>query len=153
MKHEGDLIITAINANEFLVLVEVTGYLHIRAYADLPALTKVGGFLYVRADAKLPVLVEVTGSLDVRAYADLPALTKVGGFLSITADANLPKLTHAYGVDGVLICTCGYGLWLSDEGYYYAGCRKKFTKEKALRHWNRRDERAVMFTKAILGKE
>ena len=117
MKYEGDLIITATNAGKFLELVEVTGYLEIRA------------------DAKLPVL------------------ATVGGYLEIRADANLPKLTKAHGVDGKLICTCEYGLWVSVDGYFYAGCRSKFSKEEALAHWNRKDERACKFTAAILAQK
>jgi hypothetical protein len=127
--------------------------LDINADAELPVLTTVGSYLYINADAELPVLTTVGGYLCINADAELPVLTTVGGFLDINADAELPKLTHAHGVDGELICVCDYGLWLSSDGYFYAGCREKFTKEQALAHWNRRDKRAVMFTKAILGKE
>ena len=48
--------------------------------------TKITGYLYISADAKLPVLTSVGGYLDIRADAKLPVLTSVGGYLYINAD-------------------------------------------------------------------
>src|SRR6266705_1550887 len=97
MKHSGDLHITRANAGDFLELTEVSGYLYIRADAQLPVLTTVGGYLDISADAQLPVLTTVGGSLYIRADAQLPVLTTVGGSLDISADAQLPVLTTVGG--------------------------------------------------------
>jgi hypothetical protein len=43
-----------------------------------------------------------------------------------------------------------YQLWCTDDGYFYAGCQKRLTREQALAHWDRDDDRAMLFTLAIL---
>jgi len=83
---EGDL---TTKEGEVYPYTKITGYLYISADAKLPVLTSVGGSLYIRADAKLPVLTSVGGSLDISADAKLPVLTSVGGYLYISADAKL----------------------------------------------------------------
>jgi hypothetical protein len=154
MKHEGNLIITRANKDLFLELVEVTGPLYIRADAQLPALTTVGGYLYIRADAQLPALTTVGGYLYIRADAQLPALTTVGGYLYIRVGKLIaPALTTLHGNRGQLLATSIYGLWLSNDGYYFAGCRGPLSKDAALSHWNRSDERAKIFTAAIKANE
>ena len=64
-KHIGDLIITAANASSFQHLEEVTGSLYIRADAQLPVLTSVGGYLDISADGfkveSLPALKSAHG--------------------------------------------------------------------------------------------
>ena len=42
-----------------------------------------------------------------------------------------------------------YELRVSPDGYYYAGCRIALTAEEALKHWDRDDDRACLFTLAI----
>lgn len=44
----------------------------------------------------------------------------------------------------------GYTLKASAGGTYYAGCRGPFTSKQALAHWDREDDRACLFTFAIL---
>jgi uncharacterized membrane protein len=167
MKHIGNLTITSENCKRFANLTEVTGYLYINAEASLPVLTSVGGYLridaeaslpvltsvggdlYINAEASLPVLTSVGGALYIDAEASLPVLTSVGGYLYIDAEASLPVLTSAHGVRGALLAVSKYGLWRSDEGLYYAGCRVNLTKDKALAHWGRGDDRALLFASAI----
>lgn len=43
-----------------------------------------------------------------------------------------------------------YQLWCTYDGYFYAGCRKSLTRKQALKHWDRDDDRALLFTFAIL---
>ena len=74
------------------------------------------------------------------------------GNLTITADtlAYAQTLAAAHGQPGRLLAVSGYGLWLSAEGHYYAGCRGPWSKAEALAHWGERtDERAMFFTAAI----
>ena len=149
MKHIGNLTITSANAGDYAGLTTVGGYLIIRADASLPALTSVGGPLDIYAKASLPVLTTVGGSLTISAEAALPVLTTVGDYLSIYARAALPVLTTAHGVPGNLIAVSEYGLWAGSNGLYYAGCQEGFTREQALRHWDREDDRACLYTLAI----
>lgn len=99
MKHTGDLIIDADNADEFSGLTEVTGWLEIHADASLPALTEVTRGLYIHAPTDLPALTKVGGWLDIHADAPLPALTEVGEWLDIRARAILhaPSLATLAG--------------------------------------------------------
>ena len=77
----------------------------------------------------------VTGSLDLSG-CDLKGVT-------------LPKVI--FGQPGQMIAFEGkYLLWRSDAGLYYAGCRIALTREQALKHWDRTDDRAMLFTLAIL---
>jgi hypothetical protein len=119
MKHLGNLVITKDNSQDFLELVDVTGYLYIRADASLPALTTVGGSLYINA-----------GKL------------------------KAPLISTLHGCKGRLLSICRYGLWLSDDGLYYGGCKSGLTQAEALAYFaGRTDERAVMFIAAIAKAE
>ena len=61
---------------------------------------------------------------------------------------TLPKVI--FGQPGQMIAFEGnYLLWRSDAGLYYAGCRSELTREQALKHWDRTDDRAMLFTKSI----
>ena len=53
MKHQGNLTITAENAERYRTLTEVTGELCIYSGTKLDALTSVGGDLHIYSDAKL----------------------------------------------------------------------------------------------------
>ena len=148
--HQGDLTITRANAKACEDITEVTGYLYIRADASLPVLTTVGGSLDISADASLPVLTTVGGSLDISADASLPVLTTVGGYLYISAEKlDAPNIDTLHSNKGRLLAVSQYGLWLSHDGYYFAGCRGPLNRAQALKHWKRDDERAVVFTAAI----
>jgi hypothetical protein len=170
MKHQGSLIIQTngsdlkyrdvtdvdgfmyINANvELPALKSVSRWMDIRGDSDLRTLTTVGGHLNINADADLRALKNVGGDLHIyeHADADLPALTTVEGRLYLLGHYNMPELTTAHGVKGRLLCASTYGLWLGDNGLIYAGCREGLTIGAALKHWDRPDERAVMFTAAI----
>ena len=83
---------------------------------------------------------------------EFSGLTEVGGSLYILAETSLPVLTSAHGNPGRLIAISGYGLVATDAGMFYAGCRGPLTKDQALAHWRRDDERAKVFTAAILGQ-
>jgi YD repeat-containing protein len=58
------------------------------------------------------------------------------------------------GTDGtgwdVLAWHDGYSLQANLDGTYTAGCRKNLTRQQALAHWDRSDDRALLFTRAIL---
>jgi len=167
MKHIGNLTITSANAGDYAGLTDVTGYLEIHAKSSLPVLATVGGYLTIRAKPSLPVLTTVGESLSIQAEVALPMLVTVGGYLTIHAEAalpmlvtvggsltiqaksSLPVLTSAHGVPGNLIAISDYGLWAGSNGLYYAGCRKGFTREQALKHWDREDDRACLYTLAI----
>ena len=89
----------------------------------------------------------LTVTADTLAYAQ--TLTAVSGELHAGAPCSLPQLTSAHGQLGRLLAVSGYGLWLSAEGLYYAGCRGPWSKAEALAHWAKRtDGRAQVFTKA-----
>ena len=133
MKHEGVLIVTNANIEYARTVTSVGGYLSVKADAQLPALTSVGGDLSVKADARLP------------------ALTSVGGSLYVMADAQLrAPMLRFYGERYLEIARSGYVLFAGDRGNYRAGCRGPFTRDEALAHWSRSDERAKVFTAAIL---
>jgi hypothetical protein len=42
-----------------------------------------------------------------------------------------------------------YKLVMTPDGIFYAGCHGPFTKAQALKHWDREDDRACLFTLAI----
>ena len=96
----------------------------------------------------------VSGSIDLRG-CDLKGVTlpaTVSGSLDLRGcdlkGVTLPKVI--FGQPGQMIAYNGdYLLWRSDAGLYYAGCRSELTREQALKHWDRQDDRAVIFTKAI----
>ena len=70
-----------------------------------------------------------------------------------TRDADGRELTYKReGFSGVRITDDGeYTLFYDTEkDLFLAGCQGPFTRAKALKHWNRGDERAKLFTKAIL---
>ena len=126
--------------------MKVQGSLIIKTAADAEkyaGVTSVGGSLYARADFQAPALTSVGGSLYVRADFQAPALTSVGGDLYVSADFQAPALNAQMLADDG-----NYQLWFFD-GVYRAGCRK-FTREQALVHWQRTDDRAVLFRAAIL---
>jgi prefoldin subunit 5 len=83
----------------FPALTSVGGDLYIYANAKLDALTSVGGGLSINANAKLDALTSVGGDLSINANAklDAPALTSVGGYLYINANAKLDALTSVGG--------------------------------------------------------
>jgi hypothetical protein len=82
-------------------ITELSGNLAVEDGYEIsaPALTKVGGDLYVDGSAKLDALTEVGGDLyvDGSAKLDAPALTKVGGDLKVDGSAKLdaPKLKRS----------------------------------------------------------
>ena len=43
-----------------------------------------------------------------------------------------------------------YKLTMTDDGYFYAGCAVNLTREQSLARWDRDDDRACLFTLAIL---
>jgi hypothetical protein len=103
-------------------------------------------------------LTTVGGYLSAREGATLTAsnLTSVQGRLYVYSGATLTasNLTSAYGAPGRELTRCptdGYVLWLGDNGLYYAGCAIILTREQALERWAREDDRAKLFTAAILG--
>jgi hypothetical protein len=112
-----------------------------------------GGWLYLRGcDLKGVTIPPVGGWLDLGG-CDLKGITlptSIGGGLYAYAEVNLPELTMMHGHPGRLLTLSNYGLWLTNNGQYYAGCRGPFSKLEAIAHWTRTDSRAVAFTKAIL---
>jgi len=139
------------------VLTSVGGSLYVNADFQAPVLTSVGGSLYVNADFQAPVLTSVGGYLDVRADFQAPVLTSVGGYLDVRADCEFsaPLLAIAYGVKGRLIAIHKYGLWLSEDYKYYAGCKGPMTKNQAIALSKVYDdqETAQIFIAAILADE
>ena len=116
----------------------VSGWIYLSG-CDLKGVTlpaTVSGWIYLSGcDLKGVTLPStVTGSLYLSG-CDLTGVT-------------LPKVI--FGQPGQMIAFEGkYLLWRSDAGLYYAGCRIALTREQALKHWDRQDDRAVIFTKAI----
>ena len=136
---------------ELPALTSVGEWLDIQAECELPVLTSVGGGLCIWSECELPMLTSVGGGLDICAECELPALTSVGEWLDIQAECELPTLASAYGVPGKLIAVSEYGLWKSNDGLYYAGCRQELTLDQAINHWiDRTDKRALKFIGAIL---
>ena len=75
-----------------------------------------------------------------------------GYWREYTYDARGRKLTHKQdGFSGVRIADDGVFALLHDaeKGLFGAGCRGPLTRAEALKHWDRNDERAKIFTKAI----
>lgn len=69
-----------------------------------------------------------------------------------TASAAL-GVAYQYS-DLIALAECDqYTLLRDPDGYYYAGCRGPFTAEQALKHRDREDDRACLFTFAILMAE
>jgi hypothetical protein len=141
-----------ISANcELPTLANVGGWLDISANCELPTLANVGGWLDISANCELPTLANVGGWLDIQEECELPALTSVGGWLYVRAECELPALASVDGIPGKLIAVSKYGLWKSNGGLYYAGCRQGLTLDQAINHWiDRTDERAMKFIGAIL---
>jgi YD repeat-containing protein len=69
-----------------------------------------------------------------------------------TRDAQGRVLSYR-GTDGtgydVLAWANGYDLRLNTDGTFTAGCRRDYTRDQALKHWDRDDDRALLFTLAI----
>jgi hypothetical protein len=147
----GGLVIYASADARLPLLESVGGDLCIHAKVNLPVLESVGGgvIIHASADARLPLLESVGGDLCIYADANLPVLERVGGGLVIYATADLPVLRSAHGKPGRLLAVHEYGLWQDDVGLYSAGCRGPFTKAQALSHWDREDDRALLFALAI----
>lgn len=79
-------------------------------------------------------------------------ITEVTGSLYIRADNakfDAPQLAVLHGNKGELLAVSQYGLWRSHDGYYFAGCRGPLSLSKATEHWNRSDERGMVFSLAI----
>jgi hypothetical protein len=132
--HYGDLKVTAANREQCKDVTKVTGNLYIRDVAGLPALATVGGGLYIGTDTNLPML------------------TTVGGRLYISNDnveVDAPQLAVLHGKAGKLLAVSRYALWRSREGYYFAGCRGPLGLAQAVEHWDRPDERGMVFSLAI----
>ena len=69
-----------------------------------------------------------------------------------TYDAKGRELTYKQeGFSGVRIADDGNYVLYHDanRGLFKAGCQGPFTRAEALEHWDRDDERAKLFTKAI----
>ena len=54
-----------------------------------------------------------------------------------------------YSTMPILAESESYELRRSDDGLYYAGCQSMLTAAEALKHWDREDDRACLFTMAI----
>ena len=175
MIHSGNLIITADNCSDFKNIAEITGYLEIKRGVtfDAPALTSVGGDVYVYGKFDAPALNSVGGYVsvygkfdapaltsvggDVYVYGkfDAPALTSVGGYVSVSGKFDAPALTSVYGVPGKLLAVKDYWLWKSNEGKYYAGCKRGFSKDQciSLAQSYEDQETAQLFINAIIESE
>lgn len=95
-------------------------------------------------------------------------LLKTTGYIFVYQNGsfNAPKLekaaeVHVYAkgsfnaplVGKVIARDHFYTLFAHANGTFSAGCQQKLSRKKALKHWNREDERAVLFTKAILAHQ
>ena len=75
-----------------------------------------------------------------------------GNWYERTRDAGGRVLTHKQeGFSGTRIADDGEYVLFRDaeKELFLAGCQGPFTRAKALKHWDRDDERAIIFTKAI----
>ena len=75
-----------------------------------------------------------------------------GNWLEYTYDDKGRVLTYKEeGFSGVGIADDGEYALIHDaeKDLFVAGCRGPFTRAEALEHWDRNDERAKLFTKAI----
>jgi len=124
----------------------------------LPA--SVGGSLYLSgcdlSGVTLPA--SVGGWLDLSG-CDLSGVTlptSVGGWLDLSGCRN-PDPSQWWTERGeatrrhcLAVCpNDGYALVQTDTDHFSAGCRTNLTRAQALKHWNRTDERAKLFTAAI----
>jgi predicted acyltransferase (DUF342 family) len=123
-KITGKLIIPKGVTASFPALTSVGGYLSIYANAKLDALTSVGGDLYINANAKLDALTSVGGDLSIYANAKLDALTSVGGYLYINANAKLDALTSVGG-DLYINANAKLDALTSVGGYLYINANAK----------------------------
>ena len=161
MIHSGNLIITADNCSDFKNIAEITGYLEIKRGVtfNAPALTSVGGYVSVSGKFDAPALTSVGGDVSVYVSGkfDAPALTSVGGDVSVYVSGKFdaPALTSVYGVPGKLLAVKGYWLWKSNEGKYYAGCKRGFYKDQCIRLSKSYEdqETAQLFINAIIESE
>ena len=120
--------------------------------------TSTGFWLEYTYDAKGRVLTyknsdgyrhEYTYDSDGRA---LTCKDSTGYWREFTYDAKGRELTYKKeGFSGTRIADDGnYVLYHdADRDLFKAGCQGLFTRDEALRHWDRDDERAIIFTKAI----
>ena len=100
----------------------------------------------------------VTGSLYLSG-CDLSGVTlptSVGGWLYLRGCRN-PDPSQWWLERGeatrrhcLAVCpTDGYALLQTDTDHFSAGCQTNLTRAQALKHWNRTDKRAKLFTAAI----
>jgi hypothetical protein len=102
--------------------------------------TSVGGSLDLSGcDLKgITLPTSVTGSLDLR------------GARNVSADMWWSENAQATLRHCIAICpTDGYALIQTDTDRFTAGCWTDLTRKQALKHWDRPDARAKMFTAAI----
>ena len=96
----------------------------------------------------------ITGWLEYTHDAKGRVLTyknSTGDWREFTYDAKGLELTYKKeGFSGVRIAESRFTLYHDAErDLFLAGCRGPLTRAKALKHWDRGDERAKLFTKAI----
>ena len=100
----------------------------------------------------------VTGSLYLSG-CDLSGVTlpaSVGGSIYLSGCRN-PDPSQWWTERGeatrrrcIAVCPdYDYALVQTDTDHFSAGCRNNLTRAQALKHWNRTDERAKLFTAAI----
>lgn len=139
MKYSGHVVgdILLQNGYDISELVSVSGYVYVYSNGTFtaPMLTNAGD-VYVPGSSTFnaPAL---TAAVSVRVYGTLNA-------------PLLGKIIAKYQ-DQYLISQ--YSLFAHVDGRFSAGCRMNLTRDEALKHWNRTDSRAVLFTQAILAYE
>lgn len=126
---------------------------------DIPTYTAAHAERLIR-EKKVTGEYHVTGSLDLRG-CDLSGVTlpsTVSGSLYLRGAKN-PDPSQWWHKNGetrrtrcIAICPDeGYALVQTDTDRFSAGCRENLTREQALKHWDRSDARAKLFTAAIKG--
>lgn len=97
--------------------------------------------------------------LGVKVLPDMPAATYVWleNLPGVTVLPDMPaaidvRLENMPGLT-VLAYDGNYKLYRSRSGGYYAGCRAFSNAKYALKHWNRSDKRAKLFSAAIRNSE
>ena len=128
MKYEGNLIITAANAQNYKDLAEVTGHLSINSDAKLEALKSVGGSLYINSDAKLEALKSVGGSLYIYpdAIKNFPNNVKIKCLRKICGNIGRMKFES---IDGI---ACAVLSSKSKDGLTIKRCRRSVFKDGGL---------------------
>ena len=65
---------------------------------------------------------------------------------------NIPKVKTVAGLRVIELARHGYALYRSEDGKYYAGCRRGLSYKQAAYHWDdgfRHDQRAMYFAFAL----